>query len=489
MAVWNPPAIGGPIAGGTAGSVLFVNPAGLFAQVAPEDDGDVLTLAGGLPVWAPPAGGGGGMAIGGAITGATEGSVLFAGAAGVLAQDNANFFWNDSANALQLGGSGALGGVLNAYRAVTGSVAGTGNKWAGIFKTELLNTDTHDGVVRALEADVTGGGLASNNNEVAALVASVTPAISGTWAATMIAKLAWKPAAGTFNDVFGLFGDYQAIGATVGTFYGLFFRDVTGIASTNYALYTLGGEWRCHTGAPAARGLTIKGAASQSGAPLTYQDNSDIVRAEINAAGAALFRPLDAVTNAATTALTIGHHSTGTPAAGFGSRTLYTLESSTTDNREAAALDVAWATATDASRAARAVWSVYDQSAAREALRLEASGTAAMIGFLGANAVARASAYTQNFATADKTHAARTAAALTDSVGGSVTTTVAAISNASGGNVSALVTQLNGTVLPEIRNALSSLLDQINKGRVDALDSSEALNAVIDDVQLFGLFA
>jgi len=48
-------------------------------------------------------GGGGGMAIGGTITSATEGSVLFAGASGVLAQDNANFFWDDTNNRLGLG--------------------------------------------------------------------------------------------------------------------------------------------------------------------------------------------------------------------------------------------------------------------------------------------------------------------------------------------------------------------------------------------------
>jgi hypothetical protein len=48
-------------------------------------------------------GGGGGMAIGGSITSATAGSVLFAGAAGVLAQDNANFFWDDTNNRLGIG--------------------------------------------------------------------------------------------------------------------------------------------------------------------------------------------------------------------------------------------------------------------------------------------------------------------------------------------------------------------------------------------------
>ncbi|MDP2789203.1 MAG: hypothetical protein Q8O46_04130 [bacterium] len=45
----------------------------------------------------------GGMSIGGSITSATQGSVLFAGAAGVLAQDNTNFFFNDTTNNFGIG--------------------------------------------------------------------------------------------------------------------------------------------------------------------------------------------------------------------------------------------------------------------------------------------------------------------------------------------------------------------------------------------------
>jgi hypothetical protein len=48
-------------------------------------------------------GGGGSMAIGGAITSATAGSVLFAGTSGVLQQDNANLFWDDTNNRLGIG--------------------------------------------------------------------------------------------------------------------------------------------------------------------------------------------------------------------------------------------------------------------------------------------------------------------------------------------------------------------------------------------------
>jgi len=67
-----------------------------------RDNGGTMQFKNELGAWTDiGTGGGGGMAIGGSITSATAGSVLFAGATGVLAQDNANFFW-DPAN-LRLG--------------------------------------------------------------------------------------------------------------------------------------------------------------------------------------------------------------------------------------------------------------------------------------------------------------------------------------------------------------------------------------------------
>ncbi|MBA3732859.1 DUF5011 domain-containing protein [Patescibacteria group bacterium] len=48
-------------------------------------------------------GGSGSMAIGGTITSATLGSVLFAGAGGVLAQDNSNFFWDNTGKKFGIG--------------------------------------------------------------------------------------------------------------------------------------------------------------------------------------------------------------------------------------------------------------------------------------------------------------------------------------------------------------------------------------------------
>lgn len=98
-------------------------------------------------------------------------------------------------------------------------------------------------------------------------------------------------------------------------------------------------------------------------------------------------------------------------------------------------------------------------------------------------------AYTQTFSTADKTHAARTAAALTDSTGGTPGTTIAAIANPADtpADADALRDDLVANALPAIRNAIASLADQINKLRTDCVDSASLLNSVVDDLQTLGL--
>lgn len=65
-------------------------------------------------------------------------------------------------------------------------------------------------------------------------------------------------------------------------------------------------------------------------------------------------------------------------------------KSSTTSGRAVFDLQASWVSSTDASRTARAVLGAYD-TAFREAVRMEGSGSAALIGFLGAAAVAQQS--------------------------------------------------------------------------------------------------
>lgn len=88
--------------------------------------------------------------------------------------------------------------------------------------------------------------------------------------------------------------------------------------------------------------------------------------------------------------LTLGHQSTGTPAAGLGIGLQLNINSSTTADQNALRITAEWATATHASRKARGVFNVFD-TASREAMRIEADGANPMIGFLGATAVLRQS--------------------------------------------------------------------------------------------------
>lgn len=78
---------------------------GTWTLTLPVNDGtpgQVLTTDGsGITSWTTVAAGG--ASIGGVVTGGTTGSVLFVGPGPVLAQDNANFFWDNTNNRLGLG--------------------------------------------------------------------------------------------------------------------------------------------------------------------------------------------------------------------------------------------------------------------------------------------------------------------------------------------------------------------------------------------------
>lgn len=97
---------------------------------------------------------------------------------------------------------------------------------------------------------------------------------------------------------------------------------------------------------------------------------------------------LDAGTTTAVDGFITRHRSTGAPGTNFGG--VWRMQAETSNNTNANQFNVTglWATATNGSQKAQVKFFVYDTSA-REAIRLEASGTAAMIGVLGAAASAR----------------------------------------------------------------------------------------------------
>ena len=94
------------------------------------------------------------VAIGNTVSGATAGSILFAGASGVLAQDNSSLFWNDASNRLGIGtatpaymlsvGSRTIGSV--AYAGVGIDDATIGGTFTGVQTTTyIIQIDSQGG--------------------------------------------------------------------------------------------------------------------------------------------------------------------------------------------------------------------------------------------------------------------------------------------------------------------------------------------------------
>lgn len=100
------------------------------------------------------------------------------------------------------------------------------------------------------------------------------------------------------------------------------------------------------------------------------------------------------------------------------------------------------------------------------------TATTQKIGFYNAVPIVQPSAYTQTFATADKTHAAITATTLTHGVG------------TADGTVDDVGAAFNQTTL---NNNFKECTDRINKLIADHADLAQLSNAIIDDLQALGL--
>jgi hypothetical protein len=95
-----------PVTAAAVDTVLKVSAGDVVAAIPTGTNGHVLTLVAGAPSWSalPTT-----MTLTGlTLSGMTAGSVLFAGASGVVSQDNASLFFDDTTNSLRLG-AGSVG--------------------------------------------------------------------------------------------------------------------------------------------------------------------------------------------------------------------------------------------------------------------------------------------------------------------------------------------------------------------------------------------
>lgn len=112
-------------------------------------------------------------------------------------------------------------------------------------------------------------------------------------------------------------------------------------------------------------------------------------RTIINPVGVHQMIATDTVNNNITAPGVFSHRTSGTPAVGIGSGVLLQVQTSTTPDTDAALISALWTDVTHASRKARLTFTPIDAGGGREALRLEADGSAARVGFYGATAVVK----------------------------------------------------------------------------------------------------
>lgn len=173
-----------------------------------------------------------------------------------------------------------------------------------------------------------------------------------------------RAAAGALVDIIQVYDDAGALGFSFDRFanFSVFngFRSKAATADTNYVIDT-------------------DSSVLPGNVQIQSRSNASIPMAII---------PRDTSQTANMAALLIRRRDGTTPAAGYGSHIRFDGRSSTTDDQNMGRLTYEWATATHASRAARGKLTAYD-TAEREAIRWEASGTAPMLGFYASAAVAQ----------------------------------------------------------------------------------------------------
>lgn len=243
-------------------------------------------------------------------------------------------------------GTGTVYGAL-LEATVTATTANVANSYGAFYRTRLTSANAHT---------ITGTTAAVN----AELYLAASNALSATTAHLFLGSIVVGAQTGT-----------------IGTLYGLRLPDITLGGTNNYAVATgkglnVLGDQLAITGWADRAQLTVTGHTTQAVA-------TGLVAFTRNDAAAGVSRVLTLT-------------SLGSGADGDGGSINLLGKSSTTAAQNMGLIEWYWPAtggATHASRFSRMVFSVYDAAGTREGLRIEASGSAAKIGFLGAAAVVR----------------------------------------------------------------------------------------------------
>ncbi len=273
----------------------------------PSPPNDATKYLNGTGAWTVPAGGGGSMAIGGAVTSGTLKSILYIDASGFLAQENSNFTW-DYTNFAQT-----------------------------ITNTSVAANTIANGMILANSQSATSG------NQMYSPFLSLQGAGWKTTATAASQAVQWNigavPVQGTTNPT-------SILG---------FYSNINGAGNSEVFGFTSAGGLRVN--GSALSGILVvgtNGILAANPANSIYYDGTN-QRLGIGSGMSTPSTPLhvlraSSTTNAIDKIITLGNNSSGTPAANAGVGLYYTLKSSTTNNRDVAMISGIWTTATEGSQ-------------------------------------------------------------------------------------------------------------------------------------------
>jgi len=348
----------------SAGSVVY-STASAMAYSAVGTSGQALISGGtGAPTWYAP----------------TAGSILFAGTSGILQQDNASLFFDDSQNFVGLQQTSPLhplhltktntianntdrscifsdwtttpaGTTTGKFSGIYSSAVSSGtNGYNSLYGVRSTATNSCSGAVTNIagyETTVTASASSAAPTTLAGIMSTITLSSTTTPTKAYGSKQdITSTANGTYANVYGHHSKYTTSTShnTTTNYFG-FYSDVSnnvGTITSAYGFYmptltnsaTLTNRW----------GVYVQDTTAQN----YFGGNTGIGTAT---PGALLDATLtDSGTTSLIAAERLGHFSSGTPAANFGVTQDFYLHSSTNTARLAYQVEVAWQTATDASR-------------------------------------------------------------------------------------------------------------------------------------------
>ncbi len=139
-------------------------------------------------------------------------------------------------------------------------------------------------------------------------------------------------------------------------------------------------------------GLVVTAAAGQSANALTVQNSSSQTLFGINGSGGTVDTIYSTFTSDIFAAVTLSHLlSSGTAAAGMGTSVIFRCTTGTNQPRTQGSIATSWIDAATATNKGRITLNAYSGSVAREGIRVDASASAALLGFFATSAVAQQS--------------------------------------------------------------------------------------------------